>query len=280
LISTNTAMHSEYLRPKRIIVFVVTLILALLTIFPLLWMLSAAFKGSDETGSNSLIPQAPTLSNFTYVFTQVPFLTYMLNSFLVAVTVTVVALLFHSMAAYALSWLKFPGRDVIFLAIFSTFLVSLPIILVPLFIRVKTLGLLNSYGGLIIPAIFNAFGIFMLRQFYITIPRELGEAAVLDGCSYWQVYWHLILPLSRPIMAALAVFFFLANWNSFLWPLTITSDQNFWMVQIGIAAFQQQYSSAWNYVMAASVVAAIPTLLLFFFFQRQLVESIKSTGIK
>jgi len=280
LISTNTAMHSEYLRPKRIIVFVVTLILALLTIFPLLWMLSAAFKGSDETGSNSLIPQAPTLSNFTYVFTQVPFLTYMLNSFLVAVTVTVVALLFHSMAAYALSWLKFPGRDVIFLAIFSTFLVSLPIILVPLFILVKTLGLLNSYGGLIIPAIFNAFGIFMLRQFYITIPRELGEAAVLDGCSYWQVYWHLILPLSRPIMAALAVFFFLANWNSFLWPLTITSDQNFWMVQIGIAAFQQQYSSAWNYVMAASVVAAIPTLLLFFFFQRQLVESIKSTGIK
>jgi multiple sugar transport system permease protein len=280
LISTNTAMHSEYLRPKRIIVFVVTLILALLTIFPLLWMLSAAFKGSDETGSNSLIPQAPTLSNFTYVFTQVPFLTYMLNSFLVAVTVTVVALLFHSMAAYALSWLKFPGRDVIFLAIFSTFLVSLPIILVPLFILIKMLGLLDSYGGLIIPAIFNAFGIFMLRQFYITIPHELGEAAVLDGCSHWQVYWYLILPLSRPIMSALAVFFFLANWNSFLWPLTITSDQNLWMVQIGIAAFQQQYSSAWNYVMAASVVAAIPTLLLFFFFQRQLVESIKSTGIK
>lgn len=280
MISTNVAMRSEYLRPKRIIVFVVTLILAVLTIFPLLWMLSAAFKGPDETGSNSLIPQAPTLSNFTYVFTQVPFLTYMLNSFLVAVTVTVVALLFHSMAAYALSWLKFPGRDVIFLAIFSTFLVSLPIILVPLFILVKTLGLLNSYGGLIIPAIFNAFGIFMLRQFYITIPRELGEAAVLDGCSYWQVYWHLILPLSRPIMSALAVFFFLANWNSFLWPLTITSDQNLWMVQIGIAAFQQQYSSAWNYIMAASVVAAIPTLLLFFFFQRQLVESIKSTGIK
>ncbi|WP_373324607.1 carbohydrate ABC transporter permease [Reticulibacter mediterranei] len=274
------AVRSEYLRPKRIIVFVVTLILALLTIFPLLWMLSAAFKGPDETGSNSLIPQAATLSNFIYVFTQVPFLTYMLNSFFVAVTVTVVALLFHSMAAYALSWLKFPGRDVIFLAIFSTFLVSLPIILVPLFILVKTLGLLNSYGGLIIPAIFNAFGIFMLRQFYITIPRELGEAAVLDGCSYWQVYWHLILPLSRPIMSALAVFFFLANWNSFLWPLTITSDQNFWMVQIGIAAFQQQYSSAWNYVMAASVVAAIPTLLLFFFFQRQLIESIKSTGIK
>ena len=204
----------------------------------------------------------------------------MFNSFLVAATVTIAALLLHSMAAYALSWLKFPGRDVIFMGIFSTFLVSLPIILVPLFILVKMLGLLNSYGGLIIPALFNAFGIFLLRQFYITIPKELGEAAVLDGCNHWQVYWHLILPLSRPIMGALAVFFFLANWNSFLWPLTITSDQSLWMVQQGIASFQQQYSSAWNYVMAASTVAAIPTLILFFFFQKQLVESVKSTGLK
>jgi len=280
LISTNMRSRSEYLRPKRLIVFLITLVLALLTIFPLLWMISAAFKGPTETSSNNLIPLAPTFANFTYVFTQVPFLTYMLNSFLVAVSVTVIALLFHSMAAYALSWLRFPGRDVIFLGIFSTFLVSLPIILVPLFILVKTLGLLNSYGGLIIPAIFNAFGIFLLRQFYITIPKELGEAAVLDGCSLWQVYWHLILPLSRPIMSALAVFFFLANWNSFLWPLTITSDQNLWMVQLGIASFQQQYSSSWNYIMAASTVAALPTLLLFFFFQRQLVESIKSSGIK
>lgn len=279
-ISARGGVRSEYLRPKRIVVFLITLVLALLTIFPLLWMLSAAFKGPDESGSISLIPRAPTLSNFAYVFTQVPFLTYMLNSFLVAGSVTIIALLFHSMAAYALSWLKFPGRDAIFVGIFSTFLVSLPIILVPLFILVKMLGLLNSYGGLIIPAIFNAFGIFLLRQFYITIPRELGEAAVLDGCSHWQVYWHLILPLSRPIMAALAVFFFLANWNSFLWPLTITSDQNLWMVQLGIASFQQQYSSAWNYIMAASTVAALPTLILFFFFQRQLVESIKSSGIK
>jgi multiple sugar transport system permease protein len=280
LISTNTRSRSASLRPKRLIVFLITLVLALLTIFPLLWMVSAAFKGPTETSSSNVIPLAPTFANFTYVFTQVPFLTYMLNSFLVAVSVTLIALLFHSMAAYALSWLRFPGRDVIFLGIFSTFLVSLPIILVPLFILVKMLGLLNSYGGLIIPAIFNAFGIFLLRQFYITIPKELGEAAVLDGCSLWQVYWHLILPLSRPIMSALAVFFFLANWNSFLWPLTITSDQNLWMVQLGIASFQQQYSSSWNYIMAASTVAALPTLLLFFFFQRQLVESIKSSGIK
>lgn len=284
MITTNRSL-ATHTRSRRLpigkaVIFIITLILAILTVFPLLWMLSSAFKSPDEVGSTSLIPALPTLSNFTYVFTQVPFLLYMFNSFFVALTVTVVALLFHSMAAYALSWLRFPGRDAIFVGIFSTFLVSLPIILVPLFILVKMLGLLNSYGGLIIPALFNAFGIFLLRQFYITIPKELGEAAILDGCSHWQVYWYLILPLSKPIMAALAVFFFLANWNSFLWPLTIVSDQNLWLVQQGIAAFQQQYSSAWNYIMAASTVAAIPTLILFFVFQKQLVQSVKSSGLK
>jgi multiple sugar transport system permease protein len=176
--------------------------------------------------------------------------------------------------------LKFPGRDVIFLGIFSTFLVSLPVILARLFILVKMLGLLNNFGGLIIPALFNAFGIFLLRQFYLSIPKELGEAAILDGCNHWQVYWHLIIPLSRPILAAFVVFFFLANWNSFLWPLTITNDQSLWMVQIGIANFQTQYAGSWNYIMAASTVAALPTLLLFFVFQRQLVTSIKSSGFK
>jgi multiple sugar transport system permease protein len=266
--------------PDKLGIFILTAILAMLTVFPLLWMFSSALKGPADVTGISLIPSAPTLANFIYVFTQVPFLSYMLNSFIVAGTVTVGALLFHSMAAYALSWLRFPGRDVIFLGIFSTFLVSLPVILVPLFILVKMLGLLNNFGGLIIPALFNAFGIFLLRQFYLGIPKELGEAAILDGCNHWQVYWHLIIPLSRPILAALAVFFFLANWNSFLWPLTITNDQSLWMVQIGIANFQTQYAGSWNYIMAASTVAALPTLLLFFVFQRQLVTSIKSSGFK
>jgi multiple sugar transport system permease protein len=153
-------------------------------------------------------------------------------------------------------------------------------VMVPTFAVVRTLGLVDSYGGLIIPAIFNAFGIFLLRQFYISIPAELEEAALLDGASYWRVYWHVILPLSRPILSALAVFFFLANWNAFVWPLTITSDPDLRTVQVGIAAFQQQYTGNWNYTLAAATVAAVPMLLMFFFFQRQIVESIKSAGFK
>jgi multiple sugar transport system permease protein len=264
----------------RWMLFLSTALLAILTASPLVWMISAAFKQPAEIFNSSLIPHHPTLENFSYVFTQLPFARYILNTFFIAGTITVIALFFHSMAGYAFARLKFPGRDFIFLSIFSTFLVSLPVIIVPLFILVQRLGMVNNYAGLIIPAIFNAFGIFLLRQFYLGIPGELQEAAIIDGASYWGIYWNIMLPLSRPILSALAVFFFLANWNAFLWPLTITTNQDLWVVQVAIASFQNQYSGAWNYIMAASAVVALPTLLLFFFFQRQLVESIKTTGLK
>src|SRR5215203_2471256 len=243
-------------------------------------MVSSAFKPGQDVYSLSIIPESPTLDNFRYVFTEVPFPRYMFNSFFVSATVTVIALLFHSMAAYALARLRFPGRELIFRLIFATLLVSLPVILVPLFVLVRAMGMLNTYAGLIIPAVFHAFGIFLLRQFYLGIPQELEEAAILDGAGYWRVYANIILPLSRPILAALAVFFFLANWNSFLWPLTITQDRSLWMIQVGIASFQGQYSGSWNYIMAAATVAAIPTVALFFVFQRQLVDSIKTSGFK
>ncbi len=262
------------------VLYLALVLIAVLTVLPLLWMLSSAFKSAGEVYTVRIIPKAPTLDNFRYVFTELPFLRYMVNSFFVSATVTIVALFFHSMAAYALARLRFPGRELIFRLIFSTLLVSLPVILVPLFVLVRAMGLLNSYGGLIIPAIFNAFGIFLLRQFYLGIPDELEEAAILDGAGYWRVYANIILPLSRPILAALAVFFFLANWNSFLWPLAITSNQDLWVVQIGIASFQAQYASAQNYIMAAATVVAMPTMVLFLIFQRQLVESIKTSGFK
>ncbi|MCP3804109.1 carbohydrate ABC transporter permease [Allokutzneria sp. A3M-2-11 16] len=267
-------------RRARLGLFLLATVLAALTVFPLLWMVTGAFKGPGEVGGTNLLPQSPTLDNFDYVFTQVPFLRYLLNSFFVSAVVTVIALFFHSMAAYALARLRFPGRDRIFLFIFATLLITFPAVLVPLFVIVRELGMLNSYAGLIVPAIFNAFGIFLLRQFYITLPTELEEAAKIDGAGYWRIYFSVILPLSRPIMSALAVFFFLANWNSFIWPLVITGDQELNVVQLGIASFQQQYSGKWEYVITAAAVAAVPTMLLFVFFQRQIVESIKTAGIK
>ncbi|MCZ3378295.1 carbohydrate ABC transporter permease [Rhizobium sp. AG207R] len=278
--ASNAYLARSQVTLVRCLWMLIAAILALMTLFPLLWMVSIAFKPAAESFSSSLIPEAPTLDNFIYVLTGVPFIRYMLNSFLVSATVTMVALFFHTMAGYALARLRFPGREIIFLAIFSTFLVSLPVVIVPLFIIVKAMGMINSYAGLIIPAIFNAFGIFLLRQYYLSLPREIEEAAVIDGAGYWRIYWSVILPLSRPIMSALAILFFLANWNSFLWPLTITSNPNLWMVQVGIANFKSQYSASWNYMMAASTIVAIPTLVLFVIFQRQIMDSLKTSGLK
>jgi multiple sugar transport system permease protein len=264
----------------RLVWMLVTVVLALMAIFPLLYMLSIAFKGPTDVFKPDLIPPRPTLDNFVYVLTEVPFWRYLFNTFIVSAVVTVAALFFHTMAGYALARLRFPGRETIFLAMFSTFLVSLPVIIVPLFILVRTRGLLNSWQGLIVPAIFNAFGIFLLRQYYLSLPRELEEAAVIDGAGYWRIYWSVILPMSRPIIAALAILFFLANWNGFLWPLTVASDQGLWLVQVAIANFKNQYSASWNYTMAASTIVALPMLVLFLIFQRQIMDSIKTSGLK
>ena len=264
----------------RAVWMAVTTVLALMTVFPLVWMVSTAFKSPDEVFSMQVFPQRPTWANFVHVFTELDFLRYLANSVFVSASITGLALLFHSMAGYALARLRFPGRETIFLAMFSTFLVSLPVIIVPLFVMVRWLGLLDSYAGLIVPGIFNAFGIFLLRQYYLSIPRELEEAAVIDGAGYARIWWSLILPLSRPLLASLGILFFLVNWNAFLWPLTITSDPDLWVVQVAIASFKGQYSAAWNYVMAASTVVVLPTVVLFAVFQRQIMDSIKTSGLK
>jgi multiple sugar transport system permease protein len=276
----DDATQRAMLRPVQLALYLAGVILAFMAIAPLFWMVSMSLKPASEVFNMNLVPQRPILDNFVYVFTQVDFARYLWNTFFVSATVTIVALIFHSMAGYALARLRFPGRDTIFLAMFATFLISQPVIIVPLFILARELHLLDSYAGLIVPSIFNAFGIFLLRQFYLAVPRELEEAALIDGAGYFRIWWSIILPLSRPIMSALAILFFLANWNNFLWPLTITSNQDLWLVQVAIATFRQQYNGSWNYVMAASTVVALPTIVMFVIFQKRIIESIKTTGIK
>ncbi|MEU6418586.1 carbohydrate ABC transporter permease [Streptomyces spiralis] len=267
-------------RTSRIWLTVLAIVVSLVSVFPVLWMVDSAFKTRSTVTDGRLIPKDFTFQNFVDVFTQVPFARFLWNSFFVSAVITVVSLFFHSMAAYALARLRFPGREKIFGLIFSTLLVTPPVVLIPLFVVARELHLLNSYAGLIIPAIFNAFGIFLLRQFYLGLPKELEEAAIVDGCGHWRVYWNIVLPMSRPILSALAVFFFLANWNAFVWPLVSTNDQSLTVIQLGIASFATQAASNWNYILAAATVAALPMLVLFFVFQRQIVESIKTSGLK
>ncbi len=262
--------------------YAVLLLFALIFAFPFAWMLSSSFKMPDEIFiyPPNLIPSSLDLENYRGVFEEAPFGRYMWNTFFVAGTVTVTALLLHSMCGYSLARLHYPGRDLIFLGILSTLMIPFYAILIPLTLLVKSLGWLNTYWALIVPAIPHAFGIFWMRQFFLGMPAELEEAARVDGASRVRVFFSIALPLARPVLAALAVFFFLANWDAFLWPLVAANKQSMRMVQVGISSFVGEHGSAWNLIMAGSVVAVLPTLILFFSLQRFIVRSIKMTGLK
>lgn len=269
-------------RRSQTLKYVVLILLGVLFVFPLYWMFTSALKSPDEIFSvpPTWWPADPQWNHFSEVFDQVPFARWMFNSGFVAVTVTLVALLTHAMAAYSLARLQYRGRRFLFGLIIGTLMVPFWVIMIPLYIEVRAFGWLDTYWALIIPAIPNAFGIFLLHQFYLGIPRELEEAATIDGCSKAGVFFRIVLPLSKPIMAALAVFFFVANWNNFLWPLLVTSASEMKTVQVGIAGFTGQYMNPWAYLMAANSIAVLPNLIVFVLLQRQLMESITMTGIK
>jgi multiple sugar transport system permease protein len=270
------------LRPGRIVLHLVAIALLVAITFPILWTILLSLKTNAATLAQPphLLPKPFRWSNFADVFEQVRFARYLLNSFIVAATVTTVALFFHSMSAYSLARLRFRGRNVIFIAILSTLMVPFTVIVVPLFVIVQRIGWADSYQGLIIPLMFEAFGIFLLRQFYLSLPRELEEAALVDGANLVVVYWRIVLPLSRPILSALGIFYFLANWNNFLWPLVVAQSENHWVVQVGIQQFSGQNSSAVQLIAAASSVAALPMLVVFFVLQRRLIEGVKLSGLK
>jgi multiple sugar transport system permease protein len=262
--------------------YIVAMLLTVVFAGPFLWMLTSSLKPADEIFASppALLSMNSSLNNFAEVFRQAPFGRYMINTFFVAMTVTLVALILHSMAGYALARLQFPGRRIVFIGIISTLMIPFYTILIPLVLTVRQLGWINTYWALIIPAIPHAFGIFWLRQFFLGIPRDLEDAARIDGASRLGVFYYIALPLARPVLASLGVFFFLANWDAFLWPLVVANRPEMRMVQLGIQSFTGEHGSAWHLIMAASVLAILPTLALFFTLQRFIVASARMTGLK
>lgn len=269
------------MKNKQLWLFIPAVIIAIVTVFPVLWNVSGAFKKAGDTGyMSSFIPKNFTLFNFVIIFENNDFLSYIGNTFIYASVVTIGSLIIQSMAGYALARLKFPGRNLVFMTILSTMMIPFSVIMIPLFLIVKTFGWVDSLTALIVPELVTPFGIFLLRQFYMGIPRELEEAGKMDGLSYFGIYFKIILPLSKPILSALGIFTFLGCWNNYLWPLIVNSSKENWVITTGIASFATEYSVEWNLIMAGTTVAMIPTILLFILFQKQLVEGIKMTGIK
>lgn len=272
--------RSHFLQP---LFYSILIAYAIITLFPFAWALSASFKPLAEIveGGMHLIPQHFTCENYQYIFTASPlFGRWLFNSVLVAVFITSFNLLFNSMAGYALARIHFPGNNLIFALILAVLMVPGQITLIPTFLILKSLGWLNTYQGLIVPSIVNATFIFMMRQFFINFPKELEEAAALDGLNRWQTFWQIVLPLAKPALAAQAIFIFMGAWNNFLMPLMILSDPAMFTLPLGLNTFKGQYISYWNYIMAASMVFTLPALAIYAFFNRYFIHSVTFTGGK
>jgi multiple sugar transport system permease protein len=256
---------------------------AIITFLPFAWALSASFKPLAEIilGGINFIPQQFTLDNYKKIFLQEPlFGRWLLNSIFVAVCVTGFNLLFNSMAGYALARIRFIGNKFWFLLILAILMIPGQITLIPSYLILKTLGWLNSYQGLIVPNVVNATFIFMMRQFFVSFPKELEEAASLDGLSRWETFLSIVMPLAKPALAAQAIFIFMGTWNNFLTPLIILSDPEMFTLPLGLNAFKGQYITYWNYIMAASMVLTLPALAIYAFFNRYFIQGVTFTGGK
>jgi len=264
------------------VVYVVLTILAILWIIPLLWAVDTALKPETETTTIpvSWIPTHFTLQGFLEVLQAGDLPRWYLNSILTSVIITVLTVLLSSMAAFAFSRIPFRGSKAAFWLVLAGIMVPAPILIIPLFTVIQAFGMVNSYWGIILPQIAVTIGVFIFKQFFDGLPRELEEAAIMDGASRWRVYWQIWMPLSQPVIAAVAIFAFVASWNNFVWPFIAVTSTDMMTLPVGLATVQTSYGIHYAQIMATAVLGGLPTLIAFLFFQRQIVQGFAGTGLK
>lgn len=266
-----------------VLAFIVLAALAILFVLPFFWMVMTALKGPDElyVYPPHLLPTVWHWDNFVQAWTAVPFGRFFINSAIIAGAATAGQVLTCSMAAYSFARLHFPGRDRIFLAYIGTMMIPFPVLIIPLFIVMMNLQLVNSLAGVFLPAMFGAWGTFLMRQYLLTLPREIEDAARIDGCSYFGIYWRIVLPLVSPAIATLAIFTFVSTWNEFLWPLIIINSVDNKPVSLGLTMFQSHLvgQTPWNLVMAGTTLSMLPVVLVFLIGQRYYVRGIALSGL-
>ncbi|MDI6862725.1 MAG: carbohydrate ABC transporter permease [Pseudothermotoga sp.] len=262
--------------------FCLMVIVAFIMLVPFFWMFSTSLKSLGEVFEYppKWIPRQPHWENYARIWSVVPFGRYLLNSVIVSGSITLLHLLVASLSAFAFARLNFPGRDKLFLLYLATLMVPGQVTMIPNFILIKLLRLTDTYTGLILPNVFTAFGVFLLRQFFMTIPKDYEDAARIDGASRFYIYSRIILPLSVPALSTLAVFTFVFQWNNLLWPLVVVSKDSMKTVTIGLASFQGMYGTTWNLLMAAAVIGVLPSIVAFLIGQRFLIKGITLTGLK
>jgi len=266
-----------------IAVYIALLAVGITMLVPFGWMIVSSLRDKTEffRQVGGLFPSGVHWSNYLQAWTTVPFADFFTNSVLVAACVTLGQLITCSFAAYAFARLKFRGRDALFIAYLSTMMVPTQVTMIPLFIMMVKLRWIDSYTALIVPFLASAYGCFLLRQFFLTIPQELEDAATIDGCGHWSIYTRLILPLSKPALSAFGVIAFLGSWNSFIWPLIVINRPSMKTIPIGLQSLQGFYGDGnWAVLMAGAVIAALPMLVIFLIAQKQFIEGITLTGLK
>ncbi len=267
---------------ERLMVHLILLVGLVATVTPFVWMLSTSFKpgGGIFTYPPQWIPRNPTMEWYRQLFRDVDFLLHFKNSLIVSVTTTACQLFLATLSGFAFAKLKFLGRDKIFTLLMATVMIPGQITMIPVFLFLKKLGFLNSYWGLILPGSVSIFGIFLVRQFMMTIPDDLIEASRIDGCSDFRIYWNVVLPLCKPVLATLGIFTFMGSWNDFLWPLIVMVGEDRYTLPVALANLNGQYATKFGLLMAGAVVVVIPIIVIFVFAQKYVIQGIASTGLK
>jgi multiple sugar transport system permease protein len=277
---TELAANSRRIRPGRVVAWTVLFCGGLLMVTPLLYMFATSLKSSAQIYDLRIIPLRPTLENYVKVLADGRFLHWFLNSTVIATAVTASNVFFDSLVGYTLAKFHFRGRYFIFIAILSTLMIPTEMLVIPWYLMSAKLGWLNSYWGIMFPGMMTAFGTFLMKQFFETVPDDFLEAARVDGLNEFTIWWRVAMPLVTPAISALAIFTFLGNWTAFFWPLIVTLDANLYTLPVGISSFSDAQDTRWELIMTGAALATIPTLIVFLVLQRFIIRGVMLAGLK
>ncbi len=251
-----------------------------LMVMPLAYMLSVSFKFPFEVYNLNLIPEEPTLENYTYVLSDGRFMRWFWNSLLIATLTTISNVLFDSLVGYTLCKFRFRGRYIVFIAILSTLMIPTEMLVIPWYLMSQQFGWLDTTWGIMFPGLMTAFGVFLMKQFFETVPDDFIEAARIDGLNELQIWWSVAMPLVKPALAALAIFVFLGNWTAFIWPLIVTNSQDMYTLPVGLTTFSVEQAVEWELIMTGAAISVLPTLVVFLVFQRFIIRGVVMAGLK
>lgn len=282
--SSNSSTSRFKINTGDLMVQIFLLGMGLIVAMPIFLAIFTSFKLPNDITNYppTLLPDVWTFENYVTAWTSKPFFRFFLNSIIQTGVIVLFQVVFSILAAYAFAVLEFPGRDVLFYVILASLMVPFQLTFIPNFLFISRVGWANTYMGLTVPFLASAFGVFLLRQFFLTVPKDFHDSATIDGASNWTYLWKILVPLSKGAISAFAIFAFISAWSQYLWPLIITNDENMRTIQIAIRffLFDQERGADWGAIMAAAVIALIPTLVIFLVAQKQLVKGIAMTGLK